>query len=194
MRGFAVVVLSLALAACTTELTLLTTSEDTTGAPGTASSTAGETSLPTTGSPDATTGSATTGGTSGAVAATTGEEGTSTGASLSTSTGEVESTGGSTSGSTSEAGDATTEDFTRPFDCYGCLCDADVHYCQQVFGGVVPLSGCPEVRPDSLESGCVRFPEACGDKPTCDCLPTMKDACYCKEVATGVFEVICPNP
>lgn len=193
MRGVAVIVLSLALVACPAELTLHTTSEDT-GAPGTMD-TSGEPTAPTTGAAVTTSGGASTGGSTGPAAVTT-SEGSSGAGTTSTDTGEAETSSGTTTGTTTAAGESTTEVFGLPFDCYGCLCDADIHYCQQVFGGVtqLPMEGCPLVDPDSLGSGCVLFPERCGGTPSCDCLPTMKGACYCKEVDPGVFEVICPNP
>ena len=198
MRGVAVIVLSLALVACPKELTLNTTGEasDSSGTSGTSTGSA----VPTT-SMALSTGEMSSGGGSTEVDPTTaGTTGGSSGEPGSSSSGAGSTTDG-TSGETGGGEGSTTESLSQPFDCYGCLCDAALFYCQQVFGGLTGRAGvplprrpCPVVEPDSLGSGCVLFPAVCEGVPTCDCLSTMNGDCYCKEVDPGVFEVICQLP
>lgn len=196
MRWVVVVALAVLLSACVKELTLLSTGDgDASGTSGTST----EPAVPTTTNGSSSTSAApTTSGaeTSGTTAATSGETGSSSGDS---SSGEAESSSGTTMMATSESGDETTGSLVRPFDCYGCLCDADISYCQQVFAGVTapppgPAEECPVVLPDTLDSGCVAFPDDCGATPSCKCLPNMKGACYCTQPEPGMFEVVCPLP
>ena len=81
------------------------------------------------------------------------------------------------------------------FDCFGCTCDAQVSFCRQVFAGFAgpDLPACPVVPEEGLGSGCVLFPVNC-DPPSCACLPTMNNNCFCTEQAPGAFEVTCPLP
>jgi len=196
MRGVAVIVLSLVLVACPQELTLHTSGEETTtGTSGTSTGPA----VPTT-SMGTSTGGTSSGGSTGIEEVTSGTSSGSSGEPGSSSSGGGETEGETTAGTTGGES-STTEALVLPFDCYGCLCDAEAFYCQQVFGGLtargaVPLPPelCPVVEPDDLGSGCVEFPAVCGDMPTCDCLSTMNGDCYCKEVEPGVFEVICQLP
>lgn len=198
MRGVAVIVLSLALVACPKELTLHTTGEEseTSGTSGTSTGPA----VPTTSMALSTGGTSSGGGSTEVEPTTSGTTGGSSG-DAGTSSSDAGSTTGSTTGSTSGGEDSTTGSLGQPFDCYGCLCDAETSYCQQVFGGLtarasipLPPKLCPVVEPDSLGSGCVLFPAVCGGVPTCDCLSTMNGDCDCEEVGPAVFEVICQLP
>jgi hypothetical protein len=116
------------------------------------------------------------------------------------STGSTGSTGTATTMPATDGGSSTSTGTTgepgKWFDCYGCMCDADEFYCQQVFNGVVKPRDreCEEVRPDALDNGCAAYPDSCGATPTCACLPVMGGLCYCTEVEDGVFEVVCPLP
>lgn len=198
MRGVAWIVLSLALIACPKELTLHTTGEEseTSGTSGTSTGPA----VPTT-SISPPTGETSSGGGSTEVDPTTsGTTSGSSGEAGSSSSGAGSTTGEATDETTGVEG-STTGSLGQPFDCYGCLCDAEASYCQQVFGGLTGRAGvplprrpCPEVEPDSLGSGCVLFPAVCEGVPTCDCLSTMNGDCDCEEVERGVFEVICQLP
>lgn len=134
----------------------------------------------------ATTGDATSGpatATTTADPGTTGSTGSTTG-----STGTTTTTGGTTGGTT---GDAST------FLCDGCLCDADTTYCRKVLAGLTDFQGdppmCPVVPDDPLVSGCVAYPAACGDAPTCDCIPNLNNNCFCEE-SMGTFTLTCPLP
>jgi len=160
--------------------------------------------------------SATTAELTGVVAPTTG--GTSTGSSgvpteasstsstSSTSTGEVTSgeTGASSSSSTGDAGLSETGEGTTGAppvwtDCFDCLCDINVSFCRKVFAGAQsavegPPVECSIVEAEGLESGCVLYPERCGEAPGCDCLPTMDGGCFCNQISPGNFQVTCPLP
>lgn len=152
----------------------------------------------------ATTGPATTGdmssGTSTTGAATTAPATTSTastdGTTTSGTTGDA-----STTGTTTTTGDASTTGGTTggavTFLCDGCLCDAGTTYCRKVLAGLIEPQGdpplCPVVPEDPLISGCVAYPDACGDTPTCDCIPNLNNNCFCQE-QMGTFILTCPLP
>ena len=105
------------------------------------------------------------------------------------------STGGSTSTGTGTGGSSSTGEAPLLFDCFGCTCDAQVSFCRQVFAGFAgpDLPACPVVPEEGLGSGCVLYPVNC-DPPSCACLPTMNNNCFCTEQAPGAFEVTCPLP
>lgn len=198
MRRSVVVGLSLALAGCPKEP--VTMSSDT-GDPSTGSPTTSSTETPT--GSGSSSGGTTEAVTSTTTAATMTTSSTGTEAAVSTgdaSSGSAEtSSGGTTTTGTSEDGDSTTGPPPLLFDCYGCECDAHEYYCQQVFNGVVEHDArerrmCPVVEPDTLDNGCVPIPDRCEGIATCACLPQMNGMCYCNEVETGVFEVVCPLP
>jgi hypothetical protein len=182
---------SLALTACPKEIIFEVTGTEgssSTGPAATSTSTVPTTGVDTSSSGDATTAIVTTGSSSGE---------TSGGESGSTSSGMADTSTDTTLVATSEGSDDSSSGEPGAwFDCYGCLCDADLFYCQQVFDGLkdLPPKHCPVVRPDTLDSGCVMFPQECGVTPTCDCLPKMDGGCFCTEVEPGVFEVVCPLP
>lgn len=195
MRGSGVVAVSLVLVACPKDPPMTGTGASTGEGSSTGSTTGtGSTAEAPTGGATAATGT-TAAATEAAPTGTTGAATTGTTADVWT---EATATGRETSG---EGGDSTTGPPPRLFDCYGCDCDANTSYCQQVFNGVAgppfprrdpPM--CPEVEPDSLENGCALYPARCEGLPTCTCLPQMGGACFCTEVGPGVFEVVCPLP
>ncbi len=133
---------------------------------------------------DATSGPATA--TTTADPGTTGSTGSTTGSTGTTTT--TTTTSGTTGGTT---GGAST------FLCDGCLCDADTTYCRKVLAGLTDFQGdppmCPVVPDDPLVSGCVAYPAACGDAPTCDCIPNLNNNCFCEE-SMGTFTLTCPLP
>lgn len=194
MPRIALLLLSLALTACPKEI-IFEASGSAEGSSSTGSATTSTSTVPTTGVDTSSGGGeATT-----ALIVTTGGSGetSSGGESGSTSTGTADTSSGTTMiATTDEAESSSTGEPGAWFDCYGCLCDADMFYCQQVFDGFKdgPPKHCPVVQPDTLDSGCVMFPRGCGDAPTCDCLPNMDGGCFCTEVEAGVFEVVCPLP
>lgn len=170
------------------------------------------------GTGDATTGAASSGG---AAPPTTSASGTSTGSSGGSSSGGAgtssgggssssggvtdtdpvvgTSTGTSGTGGDTSTGEHTTGDPPVLVDCFDCTCDINTTFCRKVFAGALPFAGpeppmCPVVEADSLDSGCVPYPPRCGDAPTCECLPTMNDSCFCTEVRPGAFQVVCPLP
>lgn len=172
------------------------------------------------GTGDATTGAASSGG---AAPPTTSASGTSTGSSggsssggagtssgggrSSSSSGGVTDTDpvvGTSTGTSGTGGDTSTGEHTTGeppvlVDCFDCTCDINTTFCRKVFAGALPFDGpeppmCPVVEADSLDSGCVPYPPRCGDAPTCECLPTMNDGCFCTEVRPGAFQVVCPLP
>jgi hypothetical protein len=60
--------------------------------------------------------------------------------------------------------------------CGKILCDPS-QYCLQVYGGAGTDTGKPFNEPD-----CADAPDACGDRPDCDCLP---DCTECTEADDG---------
>lgn len=199
MRGSLVVGVALALVGCPRE-----------PAPGaTGSGEATGSSSSTSSSGDTPTGGEVGAGTSSGASTTSGAlTTTSTSTAWTTTTAAAASEGGSSSGevgesgetSGGEGGDSTTGPPPHLFDCYGCDCDADQYYCQQVFNGVAAGAPrgrdrlCPVVRPDTLDNGCVPIPADCEGLASCTCLPQMNGMCFCSEVEAGVFEVVCPLP
>lgn len=144
-------------------------------------------------------------------AASTGDDGAQTGASSAgtsggASNGGTSSTGpgdpGTCSSSTGDPGLASTSEGSTGeepllLDCFGCLCDVYTSFCRRVIYPVQPAvsyepgTECPIVDVEGKESGCVLYPETC-DPPSCECLPKMDGACYCKLSEQGSFNIICP--
>ena len=119
-----------------------------------------------------------------------------------TSPGTATATDGTTESPTTgnTTGDATTGGTTGgavTFLCDGCLCDAGTTYCRKVLAGLIEPQGdpplCPVVPEDPLLSGCVAYPDARGDTPTCDCIPNLNNNCFCQE-QMGTFTLTCPLP
>ena len=168
----------------------------TTGTPGGSTTTgAPTTGVPTTGVP--TTGSSSGGSSGGSSSGGESSGGSSSGVGEASSGtgGTGTSTGGSTSTGTGTGGSSSTGEAPLLFDCFGCTCDAQVSFCRQVFAGFAgpDLPACPVVPEEGLGSGCVLYPVNC-DPPSCACLPTMNNNCFCTEQAPGAFEVTCPLP
>ena len=125
--------------------------------------------------------------------ATTADSTSTTGGTTGGTTGEASTTG--TTGGASSTGGTTGGAVT--FLCDGCLCDAGATYCRKVLAGLIEPQGdpplCPVVPEDPLLSGCVAYPDACGDTPTCDCIPNLNNNCFCQE-QMGTFTLTCPLP
>lgn len=183
---------TLLLGACPPSQSGETTGTASTGAASSSSTAPASTGAPTTsgGTTDASTSVSTgpdTSTSSASTADTSATDASATDASSSTST-----TGASSSG-----GDGTTGGGGQYFPCDTCFCDAAVSYCRIVQAGVLPVPPdpvlCPIVPPDDYLTGCVLYPQSCGDTPTCDCIPTQNNTCFCNE-DMGTFTATCPLP
>lgn len=200
MRGSLVVGVSLALVGCPKDPPP-GVSEG--GATTLAETSSSSSSSPPTGGGGSSSGATTEPPTTAIVEQTSTSSGSTTAAGSSgeaSSGGETSGDAGGTSSGSSGDGDSTTGPPPRLFDCYGCECDANEYYCQQVFNGVLRAAAgderrlCPVVDPDTPDNGCVPYPTFCEGTPSCQCLPQMNGTCFCTEVEAGVFEVVCPLP
>lgn len=190
-RRLALALLLLPLGACPPSQPGDTTDTASTGASAGATTGAVTTGPATATTGDMSSGTSTTGDATTAPATTTTTGDAST---TGTATGEASTTGGTT-GDASTTGGTTGGAVT--FLCDGCLCDAGTTYCRKVLAGLIEPQGdpplCPVVPEDPLISGCVAYPDACGDTPTCDCIPNLNNNCFCQE-QMGTFILTCPLP
>lgn len=192
MRRLAAVPLLLLLGACPPDQPGATATDAATTGP-TTSTTGGATGPATGATTDMSSGTSTTATTGDATTAPATTTTTTAGTSTGDATTDVSTT--STTGDTSSGGGTTGGAVT--FLCDGCLCDAATTYCRKVLAGLTRPQGdpplCPVVPEDPLLSGCVAYPDACGDTPTCDCIPNLNNNCFCEE-QMGTFTLTCPLP
>jgi hypothetical protein len=139
-----------------------------------------------------------------------GGESRTDGASGGASTGGASGSGGS-AGSAGQSGgsaglslpDAAKDVATDPgllsdagwFDCKGCLCPGDTHYCLSISAGMVgpppPPDAATCAEKDSGTNHCVPLPSGCGGVPSCACVD--QGFCSCDDVGGGL-SVHCAYP
>ena len=103
------------------------------------------------------------------------------------------STGGSSTGGTQSDGASGTGGTLGWFPCGSCLCDGSKEYCSHITSGAgaggmgavdsglgEPDAACP------VNGGCAPLPSACGDTPSCECLPLGAN-CKCTFVEAGFY-------
>ena len=76
-----------------------------------------------------------------------------------------------------------------PFECQGCLCEGETHFCEIVHAGAAPVPPPgpppePACVDDAGPSYCKPLPPACAGTPTCACVNTL--GCDCAVTGGGV--------
>ncbi|MBK9751933.1 MAG: hypothetical protein IPO88_00250 [Nannocystis sp.] len=177
-----------------------TTSDGSTSAATSVGSTGATTSPGSTGatsSLDSTSGSDPSGGPVTGTA-TTGAPATDSGNSGSSEPGGTDSVGTTTTTNGSTGAGSTTGG-TMLIECNGCTCDPAVSYCQVAWSNTMdpppehPSGMCPFIQAGVYDYGCVLYPQACGDDPTCDCVPKTDPICGCMDAGDWLI-VNCDYP